>query len=203
MSDPTPPAARRAWLRAGTLPAVLGLLAATALMWAVEGVDQVLPADLDAYGIVPRDTDGLTGILLAPFLHGGWDHLAANTVPLLVLGAFAVIRGPARFLLATVVIVLVGGIGVWLTAPPNTVTIGASGLVFGYFGYVLGRGVFERHLLDIAIAALVVGLYGSIIWGVLPGTEGVSWQGHLFGLAGGVLAAWMLRGTKVDAAGGG
>ncbi|GIG64709.1 rhomboid family intramembrane serine protease [Phytomonospora endophytica] len=183
-------------LPAGTLSGIVGLLIATALLWVLEAVDYVLPADMDALGIVPRDVDGLTGIVLAPFLHAGFDHLGANTVPLLVLGFLAALRGPGRFVLATVVIVLVSGIGVWLTAPAYTVTVGASGVVFGYFGYVIGRGLFDRRLLDIAVAVVVLFVYGSIVWGVLPGQSGISWQGHLFGLVGGVLAAWMLRGPR-------
>ena len=183
-------------LPAGTLSGIVGLLVGTGLLWVLEALDYVLPGDMDSLGIVPRDADGLTGIVLAPFLHAGFDHLAANTVPLLVLGFLAALRGPGKFVLATVVIVLVSGIGVWLTSPPLTVTVGASGVVFGYFGYVLGRGLFDRRLFDIVVAAIVVFVYGSIIWGVLPGQSGISWQGHLFGLVGGVLAAWMLRGPR-------
>ncbi|HEY1180033.1 MAG TPA: rhomboid family intramembrane serine protease [Phytomonospora sp.] len=188
-------------LPAGTLSGIVGLLVATGLLWVLEALDYVLPGDMDALGIVPRDVDGLTGIVLAPFLHAGFDHLAANTVPLLVLGILAALRGPVKFVVATAVIVLVSGVGVWLTAPGYSVTVGASGVVFGYFGYVLGRGLFDRRLLDIAVAAVVVLVYGSIVWGVLPGQAGVSWQGHLFGLVGGVLAAWMLRGARKAPAG--
>lgn len=178
------------------LPGVIGLLAATALLWVVEAADAVLPAEFDEAGIVPRDGDGLMGILLAPFLHADFGHLAANTVPLVVLGILAAIAGTARFVLATVIIVVVSGLGVWLTAPSNSVTVGASGVVFGYLGYVLARAVFERSLLYAGVAIAVVLVYGGLVWGVLPGAAGVSWQGHLFGLIGGVLAAWLLRGGR-------
>jgi len=196
-----PQSGPRRRLPAGTLSGIVGLLVATGLLWVLEALDYVLPGDMDSLGIVPRDVDGLTGILLAPFLHAGFDHLAANTVPLLVLGILAALRGPGKLVLATVIIVLVSGIGVWLTAAPYTVTVGASGVVFGYFGYVLGRGVFDRRLFDIVVAAIVLFVYGSIVWGVLPGQDGISWQGHLFGLIGGVLAAWMLRGPRKAPAG--
>lgn len=178
------------------LPGVIGLLVVTALLWVVEAADAVLPGDFDEAGIVPRDGDGLMGILLAPFLHADFGHLAANTVPLVVLGVLAALAGTARFVIATVMIVVVSGLGVWLTSPSNSVTVGASGVVFGYLGYVVARALFEKNLLYVVIAAVVVFVYGGLVWGVLPGDEGISWQGHLFGLIGGVLAAWMLRGSR-------
>ncbi|RJL30801.1 rhomboid family intramembrane serine protease [Bailinhaonella thermotolerans] len=194
----TPPAGRRpsspvtrgaaSALRVGVL-----LVSLVAALWAIEIVDFVLGNPLDAYGIRPYTTDGLIGIFLAPFLHLGFEHLIANSWPLLVLGFMAALRGVGRFLGASLVIIMVSGIGVWFTSPPNSVTIGASGLVFGYFGFLLARGVFDRRTLDIALAIVVVLLYGGIIWGVLPTQEGVSWQGHLFGLLGGVLAGWVFR----------
>ncbi|CAM3329866.1 rhomboid family intramembrane serine protease [Stackebrandtia soli] len=175
------------------LRGALIVTAAVVVMWAVEAIDQVFGAGFDSYGILARDVSGLPGIVTAPFLHSGYDHLASNSVPLIVLGGLAASRGLARFLAATAIIVLVGGAAVWLTSPDNTITIGASGLVFGYFGYLLTRAVLERRVLDIVIAVVCVVFYGSILWGVLPGTPGVSWQGHLFGLCAGVLAAWMLK----------
>ncbi|WP_338104627.1 MULTISPECIES: rhomboid family intramembrane serine protease [Microbispora] len=117
----------------------------------------------------------------------------ANSVPLLILGFVAAIRGIGRFLAASLVIILVSGLGVWFTSPPDTLTIGASGLVFGYFGYVVARGLFDRRALDIVLGVVVAVLYYSILWGALPTQPGVSWQGHLFGLIGGVIAAWLLR----------
>ncbi|WP_283138740.1 rhomboid family intramembrane serine protease [Rhizohabitans arisaemae] len=162
-------------------------------LWALEIFDYATGSSLDGFGIRPRSLDGLPGIVLAPFLHFGFDHLIANSLPLLVLGFFAAMRGIGRFLLASVVIMLVSGAGVWLISPSDSVTIGASGMVFGYFGYLVARGVFDRRTVDIALAVVSVVLYGSLIWGVLPSQQGVSWQGHLFGLVGGVLAAWVMR----------
>ncbi|WP_214414965.1 rhomboid family intramembrane serine protease [Sphaerisporangium fuscum] len=183
----------------GALGAAIVVSLLVAVEWAVEIADYILPADLDQYGIVSHDVSGLTGILIAPFLHAGFAHLMANTVPLAILGFLAALRGLGRFFVASLIIVIVSGLGVWFLSPPG-LTVGASGLVFGYFGYVVTRGLFDRHLLDIALGIGVAVLYYSLIWGVLPGQPGISWQGHLFGLIGGVLAAWTLRRRRRAAA---
>jgi len=171
----------------------IGIVAFVAALWIIQGVNALTGDALVHFGIVPRSVGGLEGIVFAPFLHGSFEHIAANTMPLLVLGFLAAIRGVSRFVMASVVIILVSGIGVWCTAAPGTVTVGASGLILGYFGYLIGRGVFQRHVADIAIAVAVGLLYGTMIFAVLPGANGISWQAHLFGLIGGVLAAWMQR----------
>ena len=181
------------WNPKTAVRAAILVAAWTGLLWLVEGVDFELPADLDQYGIISRDPDHLLGIVFAPMLHAGFGHLAANTVPLLVLGFVAAMRSLSRFALATLFIVLASGVGVWVFGPPNTVTVGASGVIFGYFGYVVGRGLFDRRIVDVVLAGLVAVTYGSILWGVLPDQPGISWQGHLSGLIGGVAAAWLLR----------
>lgn len=117
----------------------------------------------------------------------------ANSLPLLILGFLAALRGIGRFLAASLIIVLVSGLGIWFVNEPRVLTVGASGLVFGYFGFVVARGLFDRRVLDIVIGVGVAITYYSIIWGVLPGEAGISWQGHLFGLIGGVIAAWVVR----------
>lgn len=176
-------------LRAG-----LGMVLFVAGLWVIQLVNSATGEGLVHFGIVPRSASGLEGIALAPFIHGGFAHLAANTVPLLILGFLAAVRGTTgRFLGASAIIILVSGAGVWLTAAPGSVTIGASGLILGYFGYLLARGLFDHALADIAIAVVVAVLYGTLIFAVLPSQEGVSWQAHLFGLIGGVIAAWALR----------
>ncbi|MFC7104295.1 rhomboid family intramembrane serine protease [Nonomuraea rubra] len=158
------------------------------------GVDFFLGGALDyQFGIVGWDPDGLVGILFAPFLHGGFGHLMANSVPLLVLGFLAGMRDVPKFLWATVLIIVIGGLGTWATTSPEFVTIGASGLVFGYFGFILARGLFDRRVLDIVIGVGVGIAYWGILAGLLPNQQGISWQGHLFGLIGGVVAAWVLR----------
>lgn len=178
------------------LSSILLVVGMLAVMWVLEIFDYTLGGALDLYGIVAWSPDHLSGILFAPFLHGGFAHLMANSLPLLVLGVLAAIRGIGRFLAATLIIMLVSGVGVWLTTSPYYVTIGASGLVFGYFGLVVTRGLFDRRLVDILVGIAVAVVYYSLLWGVLPGQPGISWQGHLFGLIGGVLAAWLLRRRK-------
>src|SRR4029453_957394 len=119
-------------------------------------------------GVSPRDPAELPQIVTAPFLHAGFDHLAANPAPLAVLGFIAALRGFGRFLAVSAVIIVVSGLAVWLLAPPGTVTLGASGLIFGYFSYVVVRGFLDGDLLGIAVGIVVALLYGSILWGVLP-----------------------------------
>ncbi|MFI7640987.1 rhomboid family intramembrane serine protease [Nonomuraea sp. NPDC049400] len=180
-------------LLSGALSALIVVVAMLAVMWVVEGVDFFLNGTLDReFGIIGWEPDGLIGILFAPFLHGGFGHLMANSLPLLILGFLAGLRDLRKFLWASVLIILIGGFGTWLTSP-GVYTVGASGLVFGYFGFILARGLFDRRLLDIVIAVGVGIAYWGILAGLLPNQQGISWQGHLFGLIGGVVAGWVLR----------
>jgi len=177
------------------LSVVRGLVlvaALAAVMWIVEVADQIDDGRLDRHGIVPRSTDGLEGIAFAPFLHAGWDHLIGNTLPFVVLGAAIALGGLARVVAVTVIVAVVGGFGTWLVAPANTIHIGASGIVFGYAAYLIARGVFSRRLLQIGLGLLVVGIWGTTLLNGLAPADGISWQGHLFGAVGGVLAAWLL-----------
>lgn len=164
------------------------------LLWIIEGVDQlVFNGALDGFGVRPRTLSGLWGILWAPFLHGGFRHLLANTGPLLILGSIVMLSRRLRdFFFISFVIVVVGGLGAWLIGPRFSVHLGASGLIFGYFGFLLLSAYFERSCRAIAIAVLVLLLYSGIIWGVLPQGGGISWQTHLFGFLGGGLAAYLL-----------
>jgi membrane associated rhomboid family serine protease len=177
-----------------------GIVAFVAVLWIIEGVNAVTGDSLIHLGIIPRTMGGLEGVVFAPFLHGSFDHIAANTLPLLILGFLAAVRGTRRFLVASVIIILVSGLGVWLTAASGSVTVGASGLILGYFGYLLARGLFDHSLVDIAIAVAVAVFYGTLIFAVLPGASGISWQAHLFGLVGGVIAAWVQRRPRLRAA---
>ena len=175
------------------------LVALVALIWLVELADLlVFRGALDVNGIRPRREEGLMGILFAPFLHAGLAHLMANTVPLLVLGWLVLLRGLRSFVWVSVVVVLLGGLGVWVFGRPATVHVGASGLIFGYLGYLLLRGFWERSLAAIAIALVAGVLYGGALWGVLPGRSNVSWEGHLFGFAGGAGAASVHRRRRQD-----
>jgi membrane associated rhomboid family serine protease len=172
-------------------------MALVALAWVMELGDFLIPGRwLDSNGIQPRTLSGLPGIFFAPFLHGGFAHLMANTVPFLVLGFLVMLRGLGTFVGVSLLVMVLGGLAVWLLAPSNSIHIGASGLIFGYIGYLLARGYFERNFGSLAVAALVALLYGGAIWGVLPGQPGISWQGHLFGFLSGVAAAGLLRGRS-------
>jgi membrane associated rhomboid family serine protease len=162
-----------------------------AVMWVAEIVDAVA-FNLDAHGIRPREIDGLQGIAFAPVLHGGFGHLVGNTVPVLVLGAAIALSGLMRIVAVTVIVMLVGGLGTWLTAASGTVHIGASGLVFGFAAYLVARGIFTRRALHIVMGVAVLLVYGgTLMLGLVP-TPGVSWHGHAFGAVGGVVAAWLL-----------
>ncbi len=175
--------------RRGGLLLVAGMVV---LMWVSEIVD-LLPVDLDVLGIEPRSVEGLTGIPLAPFLHLGFGHLIGNTIPFLLLGFTIALGGLARVAVVTAVVALVGGLGTWLVAPANTVHIGASGIVFGYVGYLVARGVFSRSIGQIALGVVVLAVWGTtLLRGLVPET-GISWQGHLFGAVGGVIAARLLH----------
>ena len=176
---------------------VLILGGLVAIFWGLEIVDSsFLRGSLDLYGIRPRSFIGLRGILFAPFLHGSFAHLAANTAPFLTLGWLVMLREMSDFFAVTMITMLVSGIGVWLTAPAYSIHIGASGLIFGYFGFLLLRGYFERSFAAILFSLIVGLLYGGIIWGVLPLQYGISWQGHLFGFIGGAIAARLLARPK-------
>jgi membrane associated rhomboid family serine protease len=168
---------------------ILFVLAFAAVMWVAEIVDQIAGERLDRHGIEPRDADGLTGVIAAPFLHSGFDHLVGNTLPLLVMGFAIALGGLARVLAVTAIVILVSGLGTWLVAGSGTVHIGASGVVFGYGAYLLVRGIFNRNLGHLLVGVLVALLWGGALLGGLVPQEGISWQAHLFGAIGGVVAA--------------
>lgn len=168
-------------------------------IWLLEIVDLFIFRNaLNLYGIRPRNIIGLRGILFAPFLHGGLGHLMANTIPFLVLGWLVMLREVSDFFIVSVITILTSGLGVWLFGSANSIHIGASGLIFGYFGFLLSRGYFERSATGIAFSLFVGVLYGSLIWGVLPIRNGISWEGHLFGFLGGILAARLLARRKLS-----
>jgi len=167
------------------------IAAFTGVLYLTEAADTLLGGALDADGIRPRRLDGLEGILWAPLLHHGWQHLAANTVPVLVLGFFALAGGVGQFIAVTATIWLVGGLGTWLTGSDG-VHLGASILIFGWLVFLLARSFFVRSAAQILLAVALCAVWGSVLWGVLPGTVGISWQGHLFGALGGLIAAQLV-----------
>lgn len=164
------------------------IAAFTGLLYLVEAVDTMLNDTLEDQGIDPRSMDGLDGVLWAPLLHDGWPHLVSNTIPVLVLGFFVLANGLRLFAIVTGVVWLVGGLGTWLVAGGG-IHIGASILVFGWMLFLLVRGFYNRSAGQITLAVMLFLLWGGMLWGVLPLAPGISWQGHLFGALGGVLAA--------------
>lgn len=170
------------------------MLAWIALLWLLEVLDVATGHALDGFGVTPREPSELADVVPSSFVHFGFAHLAANTVPLLVLGFLAALSGLRRFLLVAALIVVVDGLGVWLISPAGTNTAGASGLIFGLFGFLLVTGFVERRPLGILAGVLVAAIWGgSILAGLAPTQSGVSWQGHLLGLLAGVGAAFALR----------
>lgn len=162
-----------------------------ALMWVLEIIDSLLLGQaLNQLGILPRQLVGLRGILFMPLLHGDFSHIASNTIPFAVLGWLILARSRRDFFYVTLITMLVSGLGIWLLGHSRAVYIGASGVIFGYFGFLLLRGYFDRNLLSIVIAIGVAIGYGGLIWGVLPNDiPGISWEAHLLGFIGGILAA--------------
>jgi len=188
--------------RFGTMPFYAALGKAFVAMWAVVAALFAIEA-LNVWdgnrlisigGIRPHRIDGLDGIIFAPLLHTGFDHLYANAVPLLLTGTFVLATGVGRFAGVTLLIAVASGLGVWFTGSPNTVVVGASGIILGYIGFLLSRGIVERSWWGIIVGALIGLLYGAGILGeVLPSDDRISWQAHLFGFLGGVLAAIVFR----------
>jgi membrane associated rhomboid family serine protease len=163
------------------------------LLWVIQFMNALLfSGQLAVYGIAPRSIVGLRGILLAPLLHGSFSHLAANTIPLVTLGWLIMLQATRRFWWVTAIAMVVSGLGTWAIGAASSVHVGASGVIFGYLGFLLARGYFERSVASIGLSVIVLSLYGGLIWGVLPTQPGVSWEGHLFGFLGGILAARLL-----------
>ncbi len=169
---------------------VLG--AAVLFLWLIEMADWLmLDGRLDSFGIQPRTLGGLQAVVIAPFLHDGFGHLLANTIPLILLGWFVMLRRTADFFLVGLSALLASGLGIWLFGGASTIHLGISGVIFGFFGYLLARGYYERSVTALVLAAVSFLVYGGMIWGMLPLHPGISWQGHLFGFVGGVLTAYI------------
>jgi membrane associated rhomboid family serine protease len=179
-------------LPANPLGSAIGMLAALAVLYGIEFYDLSTPENLEANGILPRDPDGLDGVLWAPLLHGGWPHLISNSVPFLVLGWLVLAGGLRQFIGVTAVVWLVAGAGTWLIGATPGVHLGVSGVLFGWMVFLLLRGFVQRSLAQILVAVVLFVYWGGMLWGVLPGQPGISWEGHLFGALGGVLATWLV-----------
>ncbi len=169
------------------------LVGIVVLMWVIEVINSLDHDALDhSGGIYPRNFDHVWAIFTAPFLHVSYTHLIDNTIPFVFMGVIIALRGATRLALVTLIVIVVGGLGTWLVAPGGTVTVGASGVVFGYATYLFARGVFNRSVLEIAIGILVGVVWGGALLASVVPHQGVSWQGHVCGAIGGVVAAWLL-----------
>ncbi len=192
---------RGALLKAKLLPATITVGSLGLLLVLVQVVNALMSYRLStSYGLVPRSAHGLTGVLTAPLLHRSWGHLLSNLVPLLICGFLIMLGTVRQFVAVTVLVWLVSGLGVWLVAPAHSITVGASGLVFGWLTFLLLRGVFTRNVGQIAIGVVLLVMWGSVFWtGIVKvavadigGVVTISWQGHLFGAIGGALAALLV-----------
>jgi membrane associated rhomboid family serine protease len=190
--------------RFGTMPfyaaigkAFVTMCAVIPLLFVVEVLDQASKHRLDSAGIRPRTLEGLAGIVLAPFLHVSFLHLYGNAIPLILTGTFVLAGGARRFLKVTAFVALASGLGVWFLG--TGVTVGASGVIFGYIGYLFIRGLVAGSWWNFAVALLIGGLYGWQVSGVIPSSDtSVSWQAHLFGFIGGTLAAVLFGRPRQD-----
>lgn len=175
--------------------AAIFMIGAVALLWILEAIDTVLLGLLDRLGIHAQEPLGWVGIFFAPFLHAGFGHLIANSLPLLVLGFLILVGrgGGLRLFVSTVVSAVASGLAAWILTPAHHVVLGASGVVFGWLTYLMARGFFARDVKSIVISIIVFLVYGSVLFGVFPTAAGVSWQAHLGGAIGGVIAAWFMH----------
>jgi membrane associated rhomboid family serine protease len=206
----TTPTRRKRRLPAQNRESVEGLFLLAGIvifMWIIEVINTLDSNGLDDDGIVPRNVDRLWGIFTAPFLHLSFAHLIDNTIPFVFMGVIIALRGAARLALLTAIVIVIGGLGTWLIAPGNSVTVGASGVVFGYATYLFTRGLFDRSWLEILTGVVVGAVWGGALLSSLVPQRGISWQGHASGAVGGVVAAWLLArprtsaGTGTDAGG--
>jgi membrane associated rhomboid family serine protease len=172
------------------------MLLFTFLLYVIEAYDASTGQSLDAEGgIIAHDPNHLDGVLFAPLLHGSWAHLESNTLPFLIFGFLAMAGGFRQFVGVTALVWLVSGLGVWVFSPPGTDTVGASGVIFGWLVFLLFRGFFAGSAKQILLAVVLFFLWGGVLFGLLPGQPGISWQAHLFGALGGVLAARIVAGA--------
>jgi membrane associated rhomboid family serine protease len=185
-------------------PALITIGVLATVMIIIQAINWATDYRLDQFGIDPRSLEGLLGVLFAPLLHGSWGHLWSNLVPLVIMGVLIMLSGIKQFTAVTVLVWLVSGLGVWLVAPANTITVGASGIVFGWLAFLICRGIWTRNWKHILLGLVLLAIYGSIFWtGIITiavqdisGVVTTSWQGHLFGAIGGVLAAFLV--AKAD-----
>ncbi len=166
---------------------------AIGVVWVTHGMNLALGGVLFSFGIIPRTAVGLRGLLFAPFLHANTAHLMANTLPFVMLGWLVMLRDARHFVPVTLYAMLGSGLAAWLLGAPGSVHIGASGVIFGYLGFLLLGGWYARSAMSIVLSLLVTAVWGTLVLGVVPGEAGISWQAHLGGVVAGVLAARSYR----------
>ena len=167
------------------------------LIWAIWLIDNMFQQRLSSsFGVRPRTTSGLIGIIISPFLHGGFNHILNNSLGFVLFASLILLRDIKSFFIVSIIAILFSGLGIWLFGGSDTNHIGASGLIFGYFGYCISTGFFEKKIMIVLFSILIIIGYGSMILGVLPLKQGVSWEGHFFGLLGGIVSAYILAKFK-------
>jgi membrane associated rhomboid family serine protease len=162
------------------------------VMWLIEGINTLDSNGLNGDGIIPRNVGHLWAIITAPFLHASFQHLIDNTIPFVFMGVIIALRGALRLALVTIIVIIAGGMGTWLIAPAHSITVGASGVVFGYATYLFSRGLFNRSLFEILTGIIVGVVWGGALLSSLVPHYGISWQAHACGAVAGVLAAALL-----------
>ncbi|WP_100656447.1 rhomboid family intramembrane serine protease [Alteromonas flava] len=165
------------------------LVAFALVLFAIELVNLITQRGLIEFGLFPRQLNTLPMILTSPFIHGSWQHFWANFVSLLVFAGLILLQGRMRFFAVSLWIILFTGLAVWLFAR-SAIHVGASGLIYGYFGYLLLAGWRSRQKRMLIVSLVVAVLYGSMVFGVLPTRGFISWESHLFGFFSGLVAAW-------------
>jgi membrane associated rhomboid family serine protease len=196
-TSPKPVLSRRSIAARESIEGLSLLIGIVAIMWIVEVVNSLDSYRLDSDGgIIPRDVDRVWAIFTSPFLHAGWQHLIDNTIPFVFMGVIIAMRGAAKLALVTLIVIVVGGLGTWLIAPAGTETVGASGVVFGYATYLFTRGLFDRSVLQILTGVVVGAVWGGALVSSIVPHAGISWQAHVCGAIGGVIAAWLLAGRQ-------
>ena len=198
VSVSTPPRNRTPVRRGQTqLEGLIVLSGVVAIMWIVEAVNSLDSNRLSTSdGIYARNVDHIWAIFTAPFLHFSFQHLIANTVPFVFMGVIVALQGARKFLLVTLIIIVIGGLGTWLIAPAGTDTAGASGVVFGYATYLFARGFFDRSAFELLTGLLVGVVWGGALLSSIVPHYGISWQGHACGAIAGVIAAYLVRSER-------
>jgi membrane associated rhomboid family serine protease len=172
--------------------AIAGILSFVLLLWAIEIFNYIFGHPFSNLGIFPRHLWGLPGILFAPLIHHGFEHTITNSISLIILGILISLKNHRIIFKVSLFIIIVGGLGVWVCGRPAS-HIGASGLIFGYFGFLVARGWYVRDFGSIVISIITIILYGGMILGIFPGQTYISWESHLFGFIAGLLSARIFR----------